>query len=407
MNIPRTIADLHRYIENAIPESINLDYKDSRALNGKPGEIAKDVSAFANADGGIIIYGIKEEHHRPIELDAGVDHLTKTREWLETVILTNITPTLDNFEVIQVELSDSNSAYVVSIPKSVRAPHQERQNKRYYKRYNFCSVPLEDYEIRDIMNRRLVFPPLLSVGIDIDQGYIFEIFVENISTTSAVDIVFELPPDLVWQGGTAPQQLIDGLKILQPKERLSFFYCGTTEAFTNDCKFLKHFCIKASYYNSEAGQRVSDEYWIDIDNYLGTSIRHSEMYYVKKEINDGLSKVVKELASIKSHLENIANIAAPTGLRFSVSTIRDLSETFGLNPKTTKFLAHRCSYNELMEILEIDLKLAHRLYMLFTHRQGNSLDEVEGITDEIIFKIRQNLILSKELEESALESGII
>lgn len=251
MNPPRTVADLRKYIENSIPESINLDYKDSRALNGKPGEIAKDVSAFANSDGGVIIYGIKEDQHRPIELDDGVDHYVKTREWLETVILSNITPALDNFEVIQVELSRSNSAFVISIQKSIRAPHQERQSKRYYKRYNFCAVPLEDYEIRDIMNRRLVFPPLVSVGIDIDQGYFFEIFVENISTTPAVDICFDLPTGLVWQRGKPPQQLIEGLKVLQPKERLSFYYCGITEAFSEGSNILKHFSIKASYYNPD------------------------------------------------------------------------------------------------------------------------------------------------------------
>lgn len=396
MNIPRTIADLHRYIENAVPESINLDYKDSRALNGKPGEIAKDVSAFANADGGIIIYGIKEDQHRPIEVDAGVDHLTKTREWLETVILTNITPTLDNFEVIQIELTDSNSAYVVSIPKSVRAPHQERQSKRYYKRYNFCAVPLEDYEIRDIMNRRLVFPPLLAIGIDIDQGFVFEIVVENISTTPAVDIVFELPTDLVWQGGTPPQQLIDGLKVLQPKERLSFFYCGTTEAFAKESKFLKHFCIKASYYNSEAGQRVSDEYWIDIDNYLGTSIRYSETHYLKKEMSDNLGKITKELSNINKQLENIANIADPTGLSLSVSTIRNIADMLGITPKTTRFRAQHCSRSQLMEILNVDYKVAYRLFMLFTHRQGKSLDDVEGMTEELKHRIRQNLIFQEE-----------
>jgi ERCC4-type nuclease len=106
--------------------------------------------------------------------------------------------------------------------------------------------------------------------------------------------------------------------------------------------------------------------------------------------------VVKELADIKGYLQNISNIATPTGLSLSVSTTRNLGETFGLNPITTKFLAQRCSRDELMEILGIDHKLAHRLYMLFTHRHGNSLNEVEGITDDIILKIQQNLIISED-----------
>ncbi|MEM7799577.1 MAG: hypothetical protein AAF633_10335, partial [Chloroflexota bacterium] len=31
--------------------------------------------------------------------------------------------------------------------------HQVIRNKRYYKRFNFESVPMEDYEIRDVLNR--------------------------------------------------------------------------------------------------------------------------------------------------------------------------------------------------------------------------------------------------------------
>jgi len=35
-------------------------------------EISKDVSAFANSDGGTIIYGIEEEGHLPKRIDGGV-----------------------------------------------------------------------------------------------------------------------------------------------------------------------------------------------------------------------------------------------------------------------------------------------------------------------------------------------
>src|SRR5262249_36616254 len=57
--------------------------------------------------------------------------------------------------------------YVVSIPQSNRAPHMASDN-RYYKRFNFESVPLDDYEVRDI-SRRLMVPDLyLSFRFDTD-----------------------------------------------------------------------------------------------------------------------------------------------------------------------------------------------------------------------------------------------
>jgi hypothetical protein len=46
-------------------------------------------------------------------------------------------------------------AYVVVVPASIRAPHQAA-DKRFYKRFNFESVPMEEYESRDTANRSAV-----------------------------------------------------------------------------------------------------------------------------------------------------------------------------------------------------------------------------------------------------------
>ena len=54
------IEDIEQLIENEVEENIHLDYKSEGALEKsekKRNEIIKDVSAFANSDGGIIIYG--------------------------------------------------------------------------------------------------------------------------------------------------------------------------------------------------------------------------------------------------------------------------------------------------------------------------------------------------------------
>ena len=54
---------IERYITNQIQENLNLDYKAARALSKSDGsikEISKDVSAMANSQGGVIIFGIKE-----------------------------------------------------------------------------------------------------------------------------------------------------------------------------------------------------------------------------------------------------------------------------------------------------------------------------------------------------------
>ncbi len=149
---------LENLIKGKIEESLHLDYKAAGALDKKdpkPAEISKDVSAFANSDGGKIIYGIKEDptnKHLPGGLDP-IDRKKISKEWLEQIIISKIQPKLDNVVITPIQINDSleDVVYVVEIPKGSTA-HQA-EDKRYYKRYNFMSVPMHDYEIRDIINR--------------------------------------------------------------------------------------------------------------------------------------------------------------------------------------------------------------------------------------------------------------
>jgi predicted HTH transcriptional regulator len=78
--------DVRSLINNSIQESIGLDYKESSALDKtdrRKIEISKDISAFANSAGGMIIYGISENKHVPTGFDFGSDPNIITKEWLE------------------------------------------------------------------------------------------------------------------------------------------------------------------------------------------------------------------------------------------------------------------------------------------------------------------------------------
>ncbi|MEO6669997.1 MAG: ATP-binding protein [Ferruginibacter sp.] len=147
---------LKSLIENKVEESLNLDYKSAGALekqNNKTTEISKDISALANSDGGIIIYGIKEDNeqkHIPSELDT-VKRKEFSKEWLEQIINEKIRPRIEKFKIYPVSITDEDVIYIVEVSKGTTA-HQA-DDKRYYKRYNFQSVPMYDYEIRDILNR--------------------------------------------------------------------------------------------------------------------------------------------------------------------------------------------------------------------------------------------------------------
>lgn len=149
--------DLEEIIANKLEESINVDFKSSGsfAFNDKTkADIAKDVSAFANSDGGIILYGINEKDHVADSLSY-IDGSLFTKEWLEQVIASNIQRKIEGLQIYPVRFDGDmkKTIYVVKIPASSNAPHMAR-DKKYYKRYNFESVPMEEYEVRNIYLRR-------------------------------------------------------------------------------------------------------------------------------------------------------------------------------------------------------------------------------------------------------------
>lgn len=139
----KTIEDLKRLIENKIKESLTLDYKSELGQNE---EIAKDISAFANTLGGTIVYGIHEEETIPVSFN-WIDG-KGIKERIENVILSHIQPKLEGYEIASIENPDDSSKaiLVVNIPESLKTPHMV--NYRYYKRYNFQSVPMEDHEVK-------------------------------------------------------------------------------------------------------------------------------------------------------------------------------------------------------------------------------------------------------------------
>jgi predicted HTH transcriptional regulator len=149
---------IEQLIHDNVEESLSLEYKGAEALgksDAKKAEIVRDVSALANSSGGILIYGVaefqqREHRHRPEKVDP-VDRKEFPKEWLEQIIQ-SIQPRIDGLVIEPVKIDNSSVCYVVTVPQSYTA-HQARDHV-YYRRHNFNVLPMEDYELRDVMNRR-------------------------------------------------------------------------------------------------------------------------------------------------------------------------------------------------------------------------------------------------------------
>ncbi len=163
-----TKQKLEQMIADKVEENLTLDYKRADSLiksDAKKAELVKDVSAFANSSGGVLIFGVAEsddktKRHLPERLDP-INRVEISKEWIEQVIQT-IQPRIEGIVIHPVTINESQNqvCYVVEVPQSHTA-HQAR-DYIYYKRHNFNNLPMEDYEIRDVMNRKMY--PRVSVN---------------------------------------------------------------------------------------------------------------------------------------------------------------------------------------------------------------------------------------------------
>ena len=395
MNVPKSLNDLNALVTNQVQEDLHLDYKRSAALEKNPDEVktdlAKDVSAFANSDGGVIVFGIVEENKLPNNVDAGVDHSKWTRERIESVIHANISPRIDGIEIHQIPVSADRSVYVVAAPKSWRGPHQELINHRYYKRFDFSSRPMEDYEIQDVRNRRDIVLPLIAIDVDIKHGVLMHLVITNISDIPAEDVRFVFDPELPELiGKDEPTILTRGMRFFAPGKVHRFFFGSAIERLRAES--APRFDVEVSYFNRRAGARVSERFHIDMFDYMQTAIVETEMVEQGEHLKKAVEELTKEIAKITSKLETISTIAGATGLDLSVSTLRNLKHLSETESKIERIPASGLSWQAFAEVLGVDRQMAVTLYSFANWHRGKSIDDVEGLTPEVIERAKAAFI---------------
>lgn len=200
-----SIDFIESIIKNQIEESINIEFKAAEALamtDNKKKELSKDVSAFANSNGGIIIYGINEIDHKANSISF-IDGNAFTKEWLEQIINSCIYRTIPNLRIFPIRKNGDikKTIYVVQIPESTEAPHMAK-DKRFYRRYNFESVFMDEYEIRNLYFKRSkskleidTYHVLVESQTKTEIQFTIEVDIKNIGTTYAneykINVYFE------------------------------------------------------------------------------------------------------------------------------------------------------------------------------------------------------------------------
>ncbi len=392
IDLPTDIAHIKRLITDKVQEDLHLDYKDSDALDkNNRHEISKDVSSFANSDGGIIIYGIAEKDNLPVIGDVGVDHARISRETLENIITSNISPRVDNVIISQIQLSATNSIFAVQIPRSDRAPHQAKDRK-YYKRFNFKSEAMEDYEINDVRNRRIAVLPLINIFAEIRNSRMVYIKISNVGSMPALDVSFSFPEMMLWaRPDNIPSLITNGTKYFPPNKTFNLFWNTTTELFQPQNRELRKINAAAAYLHPHTNQYVSDTFQIDLEDFRGNSTPRSDVSELKDLLKNEIPKLTTEIKNLNRSIESLLTIAGSSGLDLSITTLRNIKNIISGDGNLEKVDPNSKDSRLFQEVLNIDENLAYKLEMYFSYySEAQKLEEIENITPEIIEELRKH-----------------
>ncbi len=149
---------LLRLIADGVAEAKHIEYKRDLPKDRKEDrlEFLRDASSFANAEGGLLFFGVTEESGVPEDLP-GVDTADADQDILrlESMLRDNVDPRIERVLSKPVPLSNGRLALVMRIPKSWRAPHMivmdGRDNAQFYTRASNGKHRMDLSELRSVL----------------------------------------------------------------------------------------------------------------------------------------------------------------------------------------------------------------------------------------------------------------
>ena len=162
-----TWEDLQALVDNQVPESPGLEYKEAIAgwSDAEKKELLADISALANTSGGVVLFGVsekKDEQGKNTDLPEALVGMTgpnpaEVQRRLEQVIRSGLDPPLGRFLIRPFPIP-AKDAYVlaVGVPASLQAPHAVAfaTTMPFWRRAGSIKYSLRTHELRQVFLER-------------------------------------------------------------------------------------------------------------------------------------------------------------------------------------------------------------------------------------------------------------
>jgi hypothetical protein len=152
-----SLDDLQKLIDSQERESDSLEYKTAseRLKPSDKDEAAKDISAFANASGGLLIYGISTYADDPTRPDKLAPIDPWNVDYIRRNALDAIRHPIPGIETKTLPVGTTPEALLINVPASPLAPHQVVTHYRYYRRQGADSSPMTHDLVELFFGRRM------------------------------------------------------------------------------------------------------------------------------------------------------------------------------------------------------------------------------------------------------------
>jgi hypothetical protein len=155
-------TDVQRLISASTQENLYLEFKQKTdPTRGEMGRgdakhFSKALSGFANADGGVLVWGVETDNAERATALRPIDDVYAFQSALKSSLLNATQPVVDDVELEVILSSTDRSGFVKClIPSSEKTPHRAMlADREYFKRSTEGFYKLEHFDLEDLFGRR-------------------------------------------------------------------------------------------------------------------------------------------------------------------------------------------------------------------------------------------------------------